>query len=80
MLIQAEERVRIDKYLINKLSFSRSKVQRMIEGDAILVNGNSVKNSYLLRVGDEIEIFDDYQEEVDIVPENIFLDIVLLVG
>lgn len=76
MEIVASRVERIDKYLMQELSFSRSKIQRMIEKDFIVVNGKSVKSSYSLKEGDVIEIFSDYTEEVDVVPENIPLDIV----
>lgn len=75
MKILAEEHIRIDKYLIEKLNYSRSKIQRMIENNAILVNKHSIKNSYMLSINDEITVVEDYQEELDIIPENIKLDI-----
>ena len=75
MKIIAEERARIDKYLINELSYSRSKIQRMIDSEHILVNNKPIKNSYSLHIGDEITINDNYTEEIEIVPENIPLDI-----
>lgn len=76
MEIIADKVCRIDKYLIEKLEYSRSKIQRMIDSNDILVNGNEVKNSYKLHVGDNIFINDEYSEEVDIVAEDIELDIV----
>ena len=75
MIIIADERVRIDKYLIDKTDYSRSKIQKMIGSGAILVNGDVVKNSYSLSVGDEIDIADNYEEDIDIGAENIDLDI-----
>ena len=75
-VIVEQEKIRIDKYLINETSFSRSKIQKMIENGLILVNNNIIKNSYILKLGDEIEINEDYQEEIDIVPEDIKLDII----
>ena len=75
MKLVAEKNLRIDKYLMEELEFSRSKIQRMIESSDILVNSNEVKSSYVLKFGDEIFVNDDYSEEVDIVPENIPLDI-----
>lgn len=75
MKLIAEERIRIDKYLINKLSYSRSKIQRMIDSGNILVNNKTIKNSYMLHVEDEITINEDYTEEVEVSPENIPLDI-----
>jgi len=67
---------RIDKYLLNKIDVSRSKLQKMIENGNVLVNGNIVKNSYTVKVDDEITIDENYQEKIDILPENIPLDIV----
>lgn len=67
--------MRIDKYLMDKLSFSRSKIQRMIDKQYILVNNQPIKNSYQLKPNDEITVQEDYSEEVDIIPENIPLDI-----
>ena len=76
MKIIAEYSERIDKYLMKNLDISRSKIQRMIEKDSILVNNNKIKSSYLLKENDEIEIDDNYNEEVDIIPQNIPLDII----
>ena len=76
MKLVADNNIRIDKYLMEELDYSRSKVQRMIESNDILVNDRSVKNSYTLKIGDNIYINDEYSEEVDIVPEDIKLDIV----
>ncbi len=68
--------VRLDKYLIDKLDISRSKVQEMIEQELILVNDKKTKNSYKLRLNDEISIVGTLKYETDIKPENIKLDIV----
>lgn len=76
MKLIAENPERIDKYLMNKLEISRSKIQRMIETNNILVNDNKVKSSYTLKENDEITINEDYTEEVDIEAENIPLDII----
>ena len=76
MILIADKRVRIDKYLIDKTGYSRSKIQKMIGNGAILVNGEDVKNSYSLSIGDEIEIVDNYEEVIDIGAEDIDLDIV----
>jgi len=75
MKLVAEKSLRIDKYLMEELNYSRSKIQRMIENKAILVNDKEVKNSYVLKLNDEIEINENYSEEVDIVAEDIPLDI-----
>lgn len=75
MKLISQEKSRIDKYLMQELSYSRSKIQRMIESGDILVNNNEVKSSYILHIDDEITINEDYTEEIEITPENIPLDI-----
>ena len=67
---------RLDKYLLDKIEVSRSKLQKMIENGNVLVNGNKVKNSYVVKIDDEITIDENYQEKIDILPENIPIDIV----
>ena len=76
MKLIAEKEMRIDKYLFEKLDYSRSKVQKMIKNRDILVNGKEIKVSYLLKYGDEIVVGDDYQEDISIKAEDIPLDIV----
>lgn len=76
MEIKANERVRIDKYVMDNTDISRSKIKRMIESGNILVNNKKIKASYNLKLDDNIYINDDYTEEVEIKPENIPLDIV----
>ena len=75
MKIIAQESLRIDKYLMNELDYSRSKIQRMINSSNILVNDKEVKTSYNLHIGDEITINEEYKEVLEIKPENIPLDI-----
>ena len=76
MEIKANDRVRIDKYVMDNTDISRSKVKRMIDSGNILVNNKKVKASYNLKLDDNIYINDNYTEEVEIKPENIPLDIV----
>lgn len=68
--------IRIDKFLIDKLDLSRSKVQEMIENDLVLINNKKTKNSYKLRQNDVINIVGELKYETDIIPENIPLDII----
>ncbi|MBQ2872998.1 MAG: RluA family pseudouridine synthase [Bacilli bacterium] len=68
--------IRLDKYLMDKLEISRSKAQKLIDNDNILVNGNVSKASYLVKLDDNIEILLLDDEVIDIEAENIPLDIV----
>lgn len=65
---------RIDKFLVENTEYTRSKIQKMIEENCILVNSKSIKSSYTLKENDVIEV-KDYEEITDILPENIPLDI-----
>lgn len=74
---EIEEPIRIDKYLTNceEIDFTRNKIQKLIDNKKVLVNGNSVKSSYKVSSGEEIEIT-DMIESTDIVPEKMDIDIV----
>lgn len=76
MEIRAIESKRLDKYLMSELDCSRSKIQRMIDSGNILVNGDKVKNSYLVKVDDNIYINDDYSEEVNVEAQDIDIDVI----
>lgn len=67
--------IRIDKYLMNNTSYSRSKIQKMIDNENILVNDKVVKSSYIVKENDIITINEE-EDDINIVPENIPLDIV----
>lgn len=68
--------IRLDKYLTEVLDISRSKVQKLIEDNNIEVNDKITKNSYIVRIDDEIKILDYEEESTDVFAENIELDIV----
>lgn len=72
-----DDLARIDKYLASILGdISRSTIQSLIEEDYILVNENSVKASYKVKINDLIEIFETELESKEITPTNIPIDIV----
>ena len=68
--------IRLDKYLMEKLDVSRSKVQKLIDSKNILVNGEVSKSGYFVKLDDNIEILSMEDDKYDIVAENIPLDIV----
>lgn len=77
MEVQIEDiNKRIDKYLSEKLDYSRSTIQKMIEEGYIKVNNKETKCSYKIEENDIISIDNSYIKEIDITPENIDLDIV----
>ena len=68
--------IRLDKYLMDKLDVSRSKVQKLIDNGNVLINGNASKASYVVRLDDIIEVLSMEDEIIDIEAEDIPLDIV----
>jgi len=69
--------LRLDKAISMKDdSISRAAVQRMIDENNILVNGNQAKTSYKLKVNDVVTIIKQEPKEVEIKAEDIPLDVV----
>ena len=66
---------RIDTYLAKILDISRNKASKLIE-NSVLVNGQKVKNSYLVKENDKITVDEYYEEEMQASAEPITLDIV----
>ena len=68
---------RLDTYLASQIqTWSRARLQRLIENEDVVVNGRSAKASYRLRKGDEVEV-ELVASPVEIfAPENIPVDIV----
>lgn len=66
---------RIDSYLSKVTDYSRTKISKAIKDGFVLVNENSVSSSYKVKEGDIINISIP-EEEIDIVPEKMNLDIV----
>lgn len=67
--------IRIDKYLVDILNITRSKVQKLIDNGNVLVNDKLIKNHYIVRTDDEIKI-DEVVENYEIKAEKMDLNIV----
>ena len=68
---------RLDSYLASRIpNWSRSRLQRLIENDDVLVNGKTSKASYKLRNQDEIEVELVTPASEAFTPEDIPIDIV----
>jgi 23S rRNA pseudouridine1911/1915/1917 synthase len=69
---------RLDAFLASRIEgWSRSRLQRLIEDESILVNTKPTKASYRIHEGDEIDIDLTEAPAARFEPENIPLDIVL---
>ena len=71
-----ESNLRLDVYIANKLDISRSKVQKLIKQNKVLVNNKHENSSYLINEGDIININDNLDFEIHLKPQNIPIDIV----
>ncbi len=68
---------RIDKFLSkHNQDLSRSYLQDLIEGEDVLVNGESVKKSYKLVTDDKVELILPQAQELEVKAEDIPLDII----
>ncbi len=68
---------RLDSYLASQIDeWSRARLQRLIESDDVLVNGQTAKPSYKLRVHDEIEVELSVPVTVRFAPEDMPINIV----
>lgn len=76
IIVSDEINSRIDSYLASKLDISRSKIQKLIKENKILVNDKETSSSYKVELDDTITINDELDFSIDIKGEDIPLDIV----
>lgn len=76
MVVEEENNKRIDSYLGEKLEMSRSRVQKLIKEEKVLVNQKYVSANYKVKLGDKIEVDDHIDYDTSIEKEDIPLDIV----
>lgn len=70
------EGLRLDQYLAEQLTFSRSYLQKLIKNKKIMCNGNFItKTKVPVRSADEIIVHIPEPEVLEIVPEHMDLDI-----
>ena len=67
---------RIDNYLANITELSRNKITKMIKEKKVLVNNKEIKSSYTLKEKDIIKMEEYLEEELNLEPEKMDLDIV----
>ena len=72
-----QKKIRIDLYLTNRVeNATRTKVQKAISNEEVLVNQKIVKPSYLIQPNDLIQIELSTPEPPEVLPEKIDLEIV----
>lgn len=73
---EEKDLVRLDKFLLDKLDVSRSKLQEMIRQGLVLVNEKESKNSYVLKLNDVVFVNGTLSVNTNVEPEQMELDIV----
>ena len=68
--------IRVDVFLAEKLSFTRSRVKNLCDDGLLFVNGKVSKSNKLLKINDLVEITIPENKNLDLEPENIELDII----
>ena len=68
---------RLDRYLVDRIPFmSRTALQRLIDEDAVQVNGRRPKASTRLRLGDSVQVVLPPPPSNEIPPEDIPLEVI----
>lgn len=75
IVVNLEEKTRIDKYLSENTEYSRNRIASMIEEGLIEVDGKVEKPNYKLRGGEEVTLPDFFVEQSDVKPEDIPIEI-----
>ena len=76
IIVDDNEGLRLDSYLSEKLELSRSKVQKLIKDDKVIVNGKVASNSYSVKLDDEIVVNDKLDYSINVEAEDIPLNII----
>ncbi len=72
---EEQNKIRVDKFLSEKLQMPRNQVQKLIDQEVVLINDQKIKNNYKLQTNDKIIVNEIKEEEITIEPQNIPLNI-----
>jgi len=73
---EGDENLRIDKFLVDQFQkYSRTEIQSFIKNGHVTVNGKKIKANYRCQAKDKIEIYIPVEEDVEIKPEDLAIDI-----
>ena len=75
-LITDNASVRVDVFLAEKLSFTRSRVKKLCDDGFLSVDGKIAKSNKVLKLGEVVKLTLPENKNLDLTPENIALDIV----
>lgn len=67
---------RVDVFLNSAMGKSRSHIKNLIERSKVFVNDEIKKAGYVLKVGDEVAVYEDQARQLNLSAQNIPIDIV----
>ena len=76
LIVRETEVGRIDRVLADRLSLSRTRVQKLLLEGLVSVNGEPARKSLILAIGDELEVVVPPVQPVNMIAEEIPLNIV----
>lgn len=68
--------LRLDRYLTAATSFSRARVQKLIDDSQVLVNGQVPRSSHKVKMGEQVIVIIPEPKDLSLAPEEIPLDVV----
>lgn len=76
-IVKEEVNNRIDSYIASHSSnLSRSTIQRLINQEAILVNGKKTKASYKVQIGDKITVDEPEPQDISLKAQDIPIEVI----
>src|SRR6056297_1552991 len=70
---EEDNKKRIDKFLVENLSdWSRSRLQKVIKNNQIVVNGKPIRTNYKIKVGDEVLLKEGDNTSTEKIPKKIY--------
>lgn len=75
VVVDTEEKMRIDKYLGNNTEYSRNKIELMIDEGLVRLNGKETTSKSKVKLGDIVSLPDEYDVMPTLKGENISIDI-----
>jgi len=74
---EKDAKLRLDQFLAKRLlEYSRSRLQQLIRGGFVRLNGTTSRPRQIVRVGDKIDLTEPPMEKIDLRPEPIPLKVI----
>lgn len=76
LAVEAGDETRLDRFVSERLALSRTRVQKLVAGGSVLIDGRAAKKSEVVEPGSSIVVSIPPTEEVSLEGEDLPLDIV----